>query len=421
MKKNSRFVWIAVLVIVLTIQPALTFVSASSGPLDIEGTLKDVPYVIRVPADWNGTLLVYAHGYSGAPVVEPDAAFGGDLVETLLLNQGYALAASGFRGAGWTVGEGIKDTRRLVSFFRRRVERPDRVLIYGNSMGSVVVLKSLEKYPEYYDGAVSLCSSGAGSTRNWDMKLVQAVAYDAAFGWPAAWGAVGDVKDDINFDTEVSPIFFEEFGNSENFGLFEFVRLVSDLPIGGYYAPAGFLPPAVIVNTYLFTAGRAELEVKARGPVAQNVNHVYRLSDAETTYLQLLGVDVTGLLGMMNAHTNISAYPPARAFLKRTDFNGQIYDPVVMVHNIEDPMLPVEHTSAYVATLTDAGNEALLVRVYTDLVGHCNFTGEQLLTSMLALEGWLDTGTPPGDGDFPVTSGFVHGFEPGFWPQPPQE
>ena len=421
MKKNSRFVWIAVLVIVLTIQPALTFVSASSGPLDIEGTLKDVPYVIRVPADWNGTLLVYAHGYSGAPVVEPDAAFGGDLVETLLLNQGYALAASGFRGAGWTVGEGIKDTRRLVSFFRRRVERPDRVLIYGNSMGSVVVLKSLEKYPEYYDGAVSLCSSGAGSTRNWDMKLVQAVAYDAAFGWPAAWGAVGDVKDDINFDTEVSPIFFEEFGNSENSGLFEFVRLVSDLPIGGYYAPAGFLPPAVIVNTYLFTAGRAELEVKARGPVAQNVNHVYRLSDAETTYLQLLGVDVTGLLGMMNAHTNISAYPPARAFLKRTDFNGQIYDPVVMVHNIEDPMLPVEHTSAYLATLTDAGNEALLVRAYTDLVGHCNFTGEQLLTSLLALEGWLDTGTPPGDCDFPVTSGFIHGFEPGLWLQPPQE
>ena len=33
------------------------------GPLDLSGELFGAPYRIRVPAVWNGTLLIYAHGY----------------------------------------------------------------------------------------------------------------------------------------------------------------------------------------------------------------------------------------------------------------------------------------------------------------------------------------------------------------------
>lgn len=422
MNKLKRIGWIGVILLALVIQPAFTFVGASPGPMDLEGTLKGAAYNIRVPAEWNGTLLVYAHGYSGVPVLTPDAAFGGEPVENLLLSHGYALAASGFRDGGWTVGEGIKDTQRLVTFFQQKIGKPNRVILYGNSMGSAVTLRSMEKYPEFYDGAVSLCSMGAGATGNWDMKLVQSLAYATAFGWPEAWGAVGDVNDDINFNDDVFPKFMAALGDTANFGLFEFVRLVSDIPLGGYYDPAGFMGPAVIINTYLFTAGRAEIEVKAGGPVAQNKDHVYSLSVGETAYLEGLGVDVSGLLAEMNARTDMGAYPPARAYLRRNaDFTGEIYDPVLMVHNIEDPMLPVEHISAYMDTVTKAGKEALVVQAYTNSAGHCNFTGEQLMTSIEVLEGWLETGITPDDDQFPEALGFVHDFEPGPWPQPPQE
>ena len=168
------------------------------------------------------------------PVDAPYAAFGGDPVETLLLDHGYALAASGFRGAGWTVAAGMKDTRRLVAFFRKTIAKPDRTILYGNSMGTVVTLKSMEKFPGYYDGAISLCSMGAGATANWDIKLAQSLAYDVTFGWPAEWGEVGDVKDDIDINAEVLPKFIPEFYNPANKGLFEFIRLVTDLPVGGY-------------------------------------------------------------------------------------------------------------------------------------------------------------------------------------------
>jgi hypothetical protein len=54
---------------------ALTFVSllsvtlinrppvAKAAPLDLSGEIDGAPYRIRVPEVWNGTLLIFAHGY----------------------------------------------------------------------------------------------------------------------------------------------------------------------------------------------------------------------------------------------------------------------------------------------------------------------------------------------------------------------
>ena len=91
-----------------------------------------------------------------------------------------------------------------------------------------------------------------------------------------------------------------------------------------------------------------------------------------------------------------------------------------MLHNIQDPLAPVELTSAYVETLAAVGKADLLVRAYTDRVGHCNFTPGQVGATVLAMEAWLETGTPPGAAFFPEALEFVDGYEPGPWPQPPQ-
>ena len=37
--------------------------ASAQGPVDESGEINGAPYRIRVPANWNGTLLVYAHGY----------------------------------------------------------------------------------------------------------------------------------------------------------------------------------------------------------------------------------------------------------------------------------------------------------------------------------------------------------------------
>ena len=100
------------------------------------GELDGAAYVIRVPENWNGTLLVYAHGYPQDPVTDPDIAFPGDDTADILLADGYALAASGFRGSGMNLWEGMEDSKALVEFFEGELGVPDRVILYGISMGS---------------------------------------------------------------------------------------------------------------------------------------------------------------------------------------------------------------------------------------------------------------------------------------------
>ena len=76
--------------------------AAAVGSQDFTGVLDGAPYKIRVPGNWNGVLLLYAHWYYlGPPPPEAEAAPGG--MEDFLLSHGYALAGSSFRGSGWQV------------------------------------------------------------------------------------------------------------------------------------------------------------------------------------------------------------------------------------------------------------------------------------------------------------------------------
>jgi len=100
--------------------------------LDLQGTLKGAPYRIVVPENWNGTLLVYAPGYSQAqdPEAMPEAAF---LAGDQLLQRGYALAASGLRSGGHHLDQFVLDLKYLTDFFRKEVGKPNYTLHAGSS------------------------------------------------------------------------------------------------------------------------------------------------------------------------------------------------------------------------------------------------------------------------------------------------
>ena len=175
-------------------------------PVNLEGSLNGANYTIRVPVNWNGTLLVYAHGYMDELQTPPiDAAPGGPVGETILLSLGYAVAGTANRHAGWAIKEGIENTLALTEFFNGHVGKPEHVILWGFSMGSVIALKSIEKYPGIYDGAIAGAGLAAGTPPNFDQALAMSLAYDVAFGWPEQWGTVGDVRDNLDFDTSFPP------------------------------------------------------------------------------------------------------------------------------------------------------------------------------------------------------------------------
>ena len=384
-------------------------------PTNLEGSLNGAHYTIRVPADWNGTLLVYAHGYLDELQQPPiDAAPGGIFGEDILLSMGYAVAGTANRNPGWAVKEGIQNTLALTNFFKGQVGKPDEVILWGFSMGSVIALKSIEKYPDIYDGAISGCGLAAGTPLNFDLSLALSLAYDVAFGWPASWGSVGDVKDDLDFETEVFPVLFAQVNDPLNAGKLEFIRLVCELP-----AEVNTISPFwLFTDMYYATQVRGELEHRAGGPVAQNQDHVYSLSAEEILYLGSLGLPgAAGMVEEMNDRTTIEASLPARKYVERyAEFSGNLKRPVITIHTRLDEVVREANEGVYRELVESAGKEDLLLQVFTDAIGHCNYTAEQLLAVVSAMGYWLETGSKPSEAlFFPGVLDFIP-YEPSPWP-----
>jgi len=386
-----------------------------SGPLDLTGELAGVAYEIRVPAQWNGTLVMYAHGYRDAAdhPGEPDDrtadAFGGEASEQAMLAAGYAIAGSAYASNGWAVADGINDTRALADHFTAVVGRPHTTLLAGFSMGSVIAFESAEHFGGIYDGAMPSCAVGAGAPRAFDGTLAIASAYAAVFGWPAAWGTPSDVRDDLDFESEVLPVLLGQLNAAGGLAKFEFIRLVTVVPRG---------PEWPFSIWYFTTEGRAELERRAGGPVVQNIDHQYAVGAADRAYLAGLGVtgaQVDGYLAAMQA-SRVAAVPASRHYLEQyADYSGKIKHPVLTLDTTVDALVPAAHISAYDATVAAAGRSDLVANAWTSGVGHCAFTPQQLVTGVQALEQWVQTGQRPGP--FPASQGFVD-FTPPPWPQP---
>ena len=393
-----------------------------AGATDLTGTLDGAPYKIRVPDNWNRTLLVYAHGYRDradhpgeTDNHQADAAPGGELGEAFLLAQGYAIAGSAYKNNGWAVEEGIDDTRALTRFFRDRFGKPERTILWGFSFGSLIAFRSIEKFPNLYDGAIPACGIGAGTPRAFDRSIDLSLAYDVTFGWPNAWGSIGDVRDDLDFETEVAPILIAQVTNPGNLGFFEFIRLVNRLPAEQFYTGANWLFAVMFLNT----EERAELERRAGGPIAQNQDHTYSLTPEQTAYLGTLGVNANVLLADMNAERKVKADRSARKYARRfATPTGKLKRPVITIHTTTDGLVTVDNEFAYRETVEERGRERFLLQVFTDSVGHCTFTPEQLISTVKAMESWLSTDSRPAATFFPESLGFVPNFQPPVWPHP---
>lgn len=421
MLKRSFF--IGLLLFLVSLQPANA--ARQVGPIDVSGEINGAPYRIKVPLNWNGTLLVYAHGYRDKAdhVGEIDDrtadASPNPALDPVLLAQGYALAGSAYKDNGWAVEEGVQDMKNLVTHFRGSVGQPDRTIIWAFSMGTVIGFKSMEQFGGIYDGALCACAVGAGATQSWDAAGDLALAYDTVFGMPSAWGNFGDVRDDLDFESEVQPKLVAEVTNPANFPKFEFIRLVAGTPGRGITPPPppSFYPGWIFTDMFFSMETRSELERRARGPVVQNLNRNYNLTTAERNYLMMaFGVPsavIDGWLLQMNGQRYVDAPNYSRNYLERNaNYSGKIKNPVLTMHTIIDPLVTVSQEYEYAETVQKAGRSNLLFQTYTTGNGHCNFTAPQLLTAVEAINTWVKDGTKPTAANFPAALGFNPTFVP---------
>jgi alpha-beta hydrolase superfamily lysophospholipase len=435
MKRNIlRTVTVVMVVLLLHIAATPPAVQAQVPPGTLRVTLPfdSVDYLdlaqfkIRVPRNWNGTLLVYLQGTKAGTVPEPVVvppvvAASQPALEETLLSRGYALAAADFSygNIDMQAKVAVEDSLALTSYFRGRVGDPTRVILWGTSLGGLVVLKMIEDYPRAFDGAIATCAPAVGLPRGMDRQLDLGLAYAVAFGWPAdKWGPLEQLRPTLNFQTDVLANAQVPKADGSNRGAWEFIRLVRGIPSEAFwgmnpvYNSLGWR-----LNLSIGIWSRAVHEGYAAGPIAQNLDHRYTLKPEEKTYLAGLGVNADELLAKMNARTNIMAAPWARDYMERfSALRGLLRRPTLTLHGTMDNVVDVASQSAYRAQVEWWGCQDRLVQVYSKGAGHCVFTSEQLLTTLEAMESWLNTGTKPDASFFPEGKGFDNKFVPPPWP-----
>jgi pimeloyl-ACP methyl ester carboxylesterase len=141
----------------------------ADDPTLLTGTLADgATWQARVPAGWNGTLLLYSHGYRppGSPNPASDAS--DPLTAGWLLGHGYALAGSSYAGTGWAVKEALSDQLATLEAVADQIGPPTRTIAWGDSLGGMITAGLVQQTPERFDGALPLCGVLGGAVGQWN-------------------------------------------------------------------------------------------------------------------------------------------------------------------------------------------------------------------------------------------------------------
>jgi pimeloyl-ACP methyl ester carboxylesterase len=182
-----------VLVAVPTVANA-TPVCDGKSPVQLCGgvTSDGAPYAMQVPANFNGTVALYSHGYrpnvnipAGIPSLggyvvsnTPQPAPNTDVAK-FFLSQGIAILGSGFARQGWNPDSAIKTNVELISTFKKQFPKTTKVVAWGESLGGVITQGLAEKHPDLVSAVAPLCMAdnvqpqlqGAGDFL-WGMKVL---------------------------------------------------------------------------------------------------------------------------------------------------------------------------------------------------------------------------------------------------------
>src|SRR5260370_20421878 len=163
---------------VLTALLVAVFCGSAVAEQHITGTLSDgATYVIDVPANWNGTLLLYSHGYVGPGSPNPAQDVGDPITGGFMLAAGYALAGSSYATTGWAVHEAIPDQIGVLDVFQSVVGTPTKTIAWGHSLGGMVTARLVQDHPHRFNAALPMCGVVGGGVGLWNEALDGAVAF----------------------------------------------------------------------------------------------------------------------------------------------------------------------------------------------------------------------------------------------------
>jgi pimeloyl-ACP methyl ester carboxylesterase len=357
--------------------PALAddIVDGSTGPGSV--------YRLVRPSNWNGILVLYAHGYvsKDAPVaIPPDA----QLVVSLLAPQGVAVAVSSFSENGWVVKEGTQRMHQLLGLFTSKFGKPARVYAAGASMGGLIAIRMVETWPDQFAGVLPACAVAGGVARHYDYYLNVRVLFDLFYPGVLPGSAI-DVPPGLDV--------------TQHIVIPALAAMMSD--------PSGAAAIAAITQTPVpFASGPELLESIATAlggaagyPEILGLTHGQAYFDNTAT--QYTGTLPALTLAFINANVQRFAGSPAGRNSLEHNYTptGDLRVPALTLSTFRDPVAPGFHRTLYGQAVASMGATDLLVQRsvpgVTGGYGHCTFTPTELTQAFFDLVAWSEFGVTP--------------------------
>ncbi|WP_369138713.1 hypothetical protein [Modestobacter versicolor] len=404
---------------------AVSFVavpSAAAGepsvPQHVEGTVDDgaTAWVADVPADWNGTVLLYSHGYrpSFAPIPNSAENAPDDETRQALLDRGYALVGSSYERSGWTLDTAAEDQLQTLDAFGAAVGQPSRVLAVGTSMGGLVTGQLAELPGSPIDGALPTCGlvHGGVDLLNYQLDGAHAIAQLlvpegtavrlADYGGDlAAVNAAASTLTDAVVAAQGDPAGRARIALAA--ALYHLPRWAEGQPepdagdhegqvdaqVAQFTSALGFTYPA-----------RVDVEATVGGNPSWNAGVDYRAllrhaderAQVEALY-RAAGLDLDADLARLTATASVTPDEDAlQTAYATSELTGDLQVPVLSLHTTHDVLAPVQVEEEYAETVRRAGAKGLLRQAFVHRLGHCAFTPAELVASVEALDERVSTG-----------------------------
>jgi pimeloyl-ACP methyl ester carboxylesterase len=369
--KNKSIVVVLVMLVVVGAPRAQ---NAAKSEARVEtGEINGAAFHIEVPAAWNQGLVMYCHGYDLAgnpppnwndPQIKP--------VRDVFLSRGYAFAQSAYRTKGWAVKEAIEDTEALRRYFVSKYGQTRETFITGHSMGAVITIATLERYPEIYAGGMPLCGPLSPALEFLEDRVFDMLA-TFEYYFPGTIGSPVDVPADFKFSVTGSDRVREALKASpEKAAMFAKRYNVALIELPGVMS--------------FWQAIVKELKQRTGGNPFDNRNTIYGGFDDDAAVNR--GVK------------RYAADPKAREYVRQYYTpTGRVSDPVLTVHTTYDPLVPARDVVYYDVTSGVAGTSDLFVARFVVANGHCNISAPRTAAAFDALLSWVHEHKRPASGD----------------------
>lgn len=354
------------------------------------GVHNNAGYRIEVPTNWNGRLVIWAHGYRGTGL---ELTVDDHPLRPFLVANGYAWAASSYSKNAYDPSQGAKDSHALAQFFNGRFGKPVKTYISGASMGGHVTTVMAEQWPRSYAGAMPICGV-MGDYELFDYYLDFNVAAQTLSGMNQAYPYGPDYLGTVVPATKAAlgpgfPFALNAAGQS----LAGLVQMRS----GGVRPlfQQGWLFWNGVAGDFLFGLGVGDGTLPRQPGVAvQNSDATYQfdadptLSPAETAFNDMV--------------QRVAADPQARrrnGLANVTPTPGDLKIPMLTLHTLGDLFVPFHMQQEYARRVAAKGASDLLVQRATRDFGHCTFSPAELATTFVDLVTWVEAGVKPAGDD----------------------